>query len=96
MGLVDFSEPPPRRKTGQIADWDALAAELRQNPGKYGCVYTLPDDESRSLTNIASSIQKGTRIAFSPAGHYRAYSQDNKVYAAYMGPDAPRDREDHS
>jgi len=69
--LVDL----PGRRRG--FDWFALAAEVRQNPGKWHRVPTAPTN------GAGAQINGGLLVAFRPVGDYQAAVRDHVLYVKY-------------
>lgn len=84
---IDWTSPPPPKQRGRPkgSKWDALAAELKANPGRWARIgEDIP-------TSIVSVINHGDRLCFQPAGAFEAVTRNHTsrwqadVYVRYVG-----------
>lgn len=86
-GIV-WEEPPPP-KPGPKPRHEAIAAELRSNPGKWAKVAV-------ASPGMASTIKSGRMIAYQPQGAFEAVARNYRsadghvrgvadIYARYIG-----------
>lgn len=85
MSLVRWQDPPESRKRGRrpSAHWRAVAALLKDNPGRWAVIWEGP--RQGALANRVSTGQS----AFAPAGAFEAMERPengiHRVYARYVG-----------
>lgn len=94
--IILWEEPPPvsaRGRNGAMAAarlssrYDAMAAQLRERPGRSALVAELPDGKSSTL---ASRINSGAISSFRPAGDFAATTRlgedgVTRIWAVYLG-----------
>ena len=83
-------EDPPIAKVGApgSADNAALAASLRENPGRWAKVRTYEKARSAAASSYAGYIAHGTTVAFRGGGFEavsRVVGDETHVYARYVG-----------
>jgi hypothetical protein len=84
---VHFGELPPSdaRATGA---WRDEAAELRDRPGEWAVVATMPSNRAAAMT---ANIRLGKLAAFRPAGTFEATKRGEDVWVRYVGDGTGRD-----
>lgn len=85
-------EPLPKNNwkgRGPRGKHAAIAAQLRERPGDWAHILTLP--ATNSANSMAYAIRNGNLGAYTPAGAYEAKSRtidgERRVYARYVGGD---------
>lgn len=81
--IVAWEEPPETRGGTQPSIYTPIAAELRNNPGKWARL----DDRynSNSAYQFVLSVRHGKPRAFSPAGSFEAEHDGATPYVRYVG-----------
>lgn len=83
-GVFAWQDPPPTTRP-RTRDWAAVAALLRESPGRWALVAagTRP-----TVAQLVHQMRRGSITAFRPAGHYDATSRVvdgiTRVYARYV------------
>ena len=83
--IVAWEDPPPiRRNKG--SQWDKIAQQLRDNPGKWARIYI----DAKNGGNMVYLITRGKLAAFHPPRSFIATIRTDKkgleyVYAKYIG-----------
>lgn len=98
MALV-FRDPPEKSRKEIWAEYEAMAAGLRANPGKSAVVRTFPIDREQAARDLSANIRSARNTAFGPKGAFESSShiepvdpkepegtQVVNVYACYIGP----------
>lgn len=86
--VLRWEEPPPAKRGAVTSSsrFDALAEELRAQPGRWAVIY---DGTTKSFSGMAHHIRQGAIRCFAPAGDfdatYRASADGVRVYARYVG-----------
>lgn len=88
--VIRWEEPTPGRHRGNLgvgrSRYEAVAAELRANPGRWALIYEAEGDSRAAL---ATHIRMGQVQCFSPCGDFDAVSRRiegvERVYARYVG-----------
>ena len=79
-----FENPP--RPGGSRTDWGQVAAELRENPGKWALVGTAPTKGAAAAK--AYQIKTAKAVPFTPAGSFdatsRAVDGEFRIYACCL------------
>ncbi len=97
-GVLRWEDPPPHRNRGRTTanftrdtapKWPAVAAELREQPGRWGVIRERVGIGSAGP--LVRSVTGGLGTAWRPAGYYEAASRKRDdgegldVYARYVG-----------
>lgn len=86
--VIRWEEPPPTNRPpgASSSRYEALAEELRAQPGRWAVVY---DGPVKSFTGLGNHIRQGAVRCFAPAGDFDATSRSSagriRVYARYVG-----------
>lgn len=89
MSAIIRWEPPPaeRTKPRRIAQWEGVAADLRERPGEWALIATGVEH-----ANTAGQINAARIRCFAPAGAFEAQRQlvdgEIRVYARYVAEEA--------
>ncbi|WP_328739905.1 hypothetical protein OHA91_22895 [Streptomyces erythrochromogenes] len=85
---ITFEPLPKATEKGQWGINIAIAAQLRDHPGKWA--YIDSKGSRASAGSTAYAIRTGKLRAYAPAGHYEAKARtvdgEFRVYARYCGP----------
>lgn len=92
MSIIRWEDPPPANSTGRTnaprrtAFWRAVAAQLREAPGRWALV--CDEVEWNYAGGTAGQITGGRLAAFRPPGSFEAITRTAygyRVYARYIG-----------
>lgn len=99
MSVIRWEDPPEHRNKGvprpnwpavdQTPKWQAIADELRANPGRWGVIGDRLGPGTAGP--ITRRIRRGDRPMWSPAGSFEAVSRKRSdgegidMYARYVG-----------
>lgn len=96
---MEFVDDLPARSRKSRAAYVAAAAELREHPGQWAILRTLPKVTHALQLRLACGIRTGRLAAFRPAGSYEATvltrsftvlgPREWAVYVRYVGTRAP-------
>lgn len=83
--VIRWEAPPAERvRPRRIAEWDAVADDLRARPSEWALIAT-----GAQHTGTAGQINAGRIVCFAPAGSFEAQRQlvddEIRVYARYVG-----------
>lgn len=91
--IVRWEAPPPPARGGrgrpagaESSRYSAIAIALRERPGEWALV---EEAERASNTGLATKIQLGSMLCFTPAGDFEAVTRQRgrlfRTYARYLG-----------
>lgn len=84
MAEIVWEEP---RDSRLGADFDVVAAALRERPGHWARVADGLTASRTQASSLALGIRRGKYRAFKPPGEWEARSSQDVVWARWVGPD---------
>ena len=87
---MKWEDPPPAKRGPRRSRYEADAAALRANPGRWALLRAVPLTDSKEVYNLSHSVRVGSASAFRPAGAYEATVRTTdgevRLYVRYVGP----------